>query len=113
MPFYEDSRCLRTNALSKQFLLGTAVVLLATYLYNVSSDAPGFLTRSTRPPPINITSPVDGRFEKPFDDRAFAIKLPLTPLKEEAISTSRPGSPLKHHTRKGSARGDYFEGKRE
>ena len=43
----------------------------------------------------------------------FAIKLPTTPLGEEALTTSRPGTPLRHHTRKGSARGSYFEGKDE
>ena len=43
------------------------------------------------------------------------IKLPSTPRLEEGLSTSRPGTPLagRHHTRKGSSRGSYFEAKTE
>ena len=81
--------------------MGTSVVLFATYLYN-SQD------RAARPPPIQIHS-----YEKTTVDTHSArekdtpMKLPTTPLKNEGLSTSRPGSPVLHHTRTGSSRG-YF-----
>ena len=101
-----------------QFLLGTALVILATYLYNAAEE-PG----PSRPPPILIDSVVsekpkipipDPRMpSRPGGDAGFAVKLPTTPLLEEALTTSRPGSPMLHHTRKGSSRGSYFEAKKE
>jgi hypothetical protein len=91
-------------------VIGTSIVLIATYLYNAD------ISRGSKPPPINITSTAHGGQEKPYEDRGFAIKLPLTPLKEEALVTSRPNSPGIHHNRKGSSRGEkpsYFDSKRE
>ncbi|KAI9825400.1 MAG: hypothetical protein M1832_001130 [Thelocarpon impressellum] len=71
------------------FLAGTAVVMFATYLYS-SQDR-------HRPPPINIA-----KYEKTtigsdayFDDNAK----PPTPFKSTALSTSRPASPMRHHSR--------------
>lgn len=92
-------------------------MLAATYLYN--SESSFSQIRTARPPHIDITSPggnSNDLQEKSYDNRSFAIKLPLSPLKEEALSTSRPGSPSLHHARKGNSRGDregYFEEKRE
>ena len=88
-----------------QFMLGTLLVLFATWLYN-SQD----LRPRTRPPPIKIHN-----FEKtivdlqvPGDDDVDSIKLPVSPFKKEAaLTTSRPPSPARHN-RVGAGRG-YFE----
>lgn len=96
---------LRDNELtsSGQFLIGTTVVLLATYLYSS-------LDRHI-PPPIHIHS-----YEKTTIGRETSevaepsLKVPTTPMKSEGLSTSRPSSPMGHHTRVGSARG-YFAAK--
>ena len=94
---------LQANVTICQFLIGTAIVMFATYIYNLQDRA--------RPPPIQIHD-----FEKTTVDtesarqRDFTIKGPVTPLKQESLTTSRPSSPGLHHTRVGSARG-YFASK--
>ncbi|KAI4136003.1 MAG: hypothetical protein LQ347_000180 [Umbilicaria vellea] len=90
--------------LTTNFLVGTLIVVFATYLYNSEVG-------SIRPPPIRIHS-----YEKTTIDTQPArlqeplLKLPTTPMKSEASSTSRPTSPTLHHTRHGSSRG-YFAAK--
>lgn len=80
-----------------QFLIGTGVVMFATYLYS-SQDR-------LRPPPINIASyektTIDG--ESPFEDHPK----PSTPLMSSGLSTSRPASPMRHHSRVASGRTKY------
>ncbi|KAI9806599.1 MAG: hypothetical protein M1825_006056 [Sarcosagium campestre] len=80
---------------SALFLLGTSTVIASTFLY--SSDD------RTRPAPLDIA-----RFEKTtigggegrFDSRPS----PLGPLKSSGLSTSRPASPMRHHSRVASGR---------
>ncbi|KAI6383299.1 hypothetical protein MCOR25_000219 [Pyricularia grisea] len=83
------------------FLLGTFLVILATYLYS------GPDRKRTRPPPISIVS-----FEKTTIDRTPQPTSidekrldPLDTVKAMGLSTSRPASPLRHHNRVPSARG--------
>ena len=83
---------------SLKFLLGTAMVIFATYLYSSQESSRG------RPPPINIA-----RYEKTTVDNGFTPKAetldPLEMLKTSGLSTSRPSSPMRHHSRVGSSRG--------
>lgn len=72
------------------------------------------MSRASRPPPINIasyekTTIYDGdksytpRYEK---NREHLMPLdPLTVVKNDARTTSRPSSPMRHHSRVGSSRG--------
>jgi len=86
------------------FVLGTAIVIFATYLYS------GTERTRKRPPPINIAS-----YEKTTIDNGYtpreeqsSLRLPLNPLdsvKSAGLSTSRPSSPMRHHSRVGSSRG--------
>lgn len=84
--------------LTRNFLIGTSIVLFATYLYNSSE-------RSHRPPPIRIHS-----YEKTTvdslstDEKDATQKKPATPVRNEGHSSSRPGSPSGQR-RPGSARG--------
>ncbi|KAH8896667.1 nucleotide-sugar transporter [Thozetella sp. PMI_491] len=85
---------------SLTFVFGTVLVLLATFLYTGPDRKRG------RPPPINIISYEDTH----YDDTPSSIddgKLRLDPL--VGISTSRPPSPMLHHSRVPSARGKKFE----
>ena len=77
-----------------QFLIGTAVVMFATYLYSSQDRAPV--------PPINIAS-----YEKTtigadeyYDDQSRS----LAPLLTTGLSTSRPASPMRHHSRVASGK---------
>lgn len=104
--------------LSATFLLGTLVVLAATYFYIQGLPAVK-LDGRPRPPPIRIQSFEKSKTSSPGSTPAqddsgmappndFSIKLPTTPLiAEAALSTSRPGSPG-HHARPHSSRGSYF-----
>ena len=92
----------------EQFLVGTSVVIAATYLYSKSDHS------SARPPPIQIHD-----YEKTTIDtesaraKAFpnGIRTPAADLKGEAQSSSRPVTPLLHHSRSSSTL-DYFAAKR-
>ena len=79
-------------------------MLFATYLYNSQDYV-------MRPPPIRIhgyeKTTIDGQDPKEKDS---SLHLPATPLKHDALTTSRPNSPSLHHHRVGSARG-YFGSK--
>lgn len=87
-----------------QFMIGTVIVLSATYLYSVSEKA------RQRPPPIKIEN-----YEKmngdrsPTEARDMSIMMPKTPLLENGgsvVTSSRPGSPTRKK-RKGESLG-YF-----
>lgn len=85
-----------------QFLIGTAAVLVATYLYGEPSTGYPFYWQSKiqngRPPPIRIDS-----YEKEIkgekspltpSPQEVSIKLPATPfLSSAGLSSSRPTSP--------------------
>ncbi|KAK2737648.1 hypothetical protein FQN57_007455 [Myotisia sp. PD_48] len=93
------------------FISGTAIVLAATYLFYGSQ--PAIPDSRLRPPPIriqkfekSISSPSTDVSSSPPND--YSIKLPTTPLlSESALSTSRPGSPIRHHSRIPSSRGTF------
>ena len=96
---------LETITNSQQFILGTAVVIFATYLYS------GPERKRNRPPPINIASyektTIDNGFTPKYEeDRSRMMTLdPLESIKSAGLSTSRPSSPMRHHSRVGSSRG--------
>ncbi|TGJ85042.1 hypothetical protein E0Z10_g3749 [Xylaria hypoxylon] len=83
------------------FILGTALVLYATYLYAGPDRKRG------RPPPISVVS-----YEKttidpmntPKSTGRLAVPNPFDGAKSLGISTSRPSSPLRHHSRGPSGR---------
>ncbi|KAF3490532.1 udp-galactose transporter [Arthroderma uncinatum] len=98
-----------------QFILGTAIVLSAIYIFLPGMQA-GKSINGLRVPPIRVhPAEKSGKPSKieiddtvsPPDD--FSIKLPTTPLlSETGMSTSRPSSPNRHHSRVHSSRGSYF-----
>ena len=90
----------RVSNTTDQFILGTTLVLFSTWLYSGPDRKRG------RPPPINIVS-----YEKTVIASTPRIteesKLNLDPMDAQSIglSTSRPATPLRHHSRVPSARG--------
>ena len=91
-----------------QFVVGTAVVIFATYLYSETER------KRTRPSPINIASyektTIDNGYTPKYEEERSRVQIPvvLDPLgdvKTAGLSTSRPGSPIRHHSRVGSSRG--------
>ncbi|EGD93488.1 UDP-galactose transporter [Trichophyton tonsurans CBS 112818] len=93
---------------SVKFIIGTAIVLSAIYIYlpGLQSGIPPIRVhaaeKSRKPSKIEI----DETVSSPND---FSIKLPTTPLlNETGMSTSRPSSPNRHHSRVHSSRGSYF-----
>lgn len=86
-------------------MIGTLVVLYATYLYNSEESR----QQSLRIPPIDISASE----KKEFDDRSFSIKVPTTPFKETGLTTSTPNSPALHHKKTGSSRGYFPPAKKE
>ncbi|QSZ37057.1 hypothetical protein DSL72_009149 [Monilinia vaccinii-corymbosi] len=93
---------------SLNFLLGTSIVLFATWLYS------GPERKRNRPPPINIVSyektTIDNGFTPKYEEDGSSLTLdPLSGLKGPgagaSLSTSRPSSPMRHHSRTGSSRG--------
>ncbi|KAI9722896.1 MAG: hypothetical protein M1812_001344 [Candelaria pacifica] len=91
--------------MTSKFIIGTGIVLFATYLYS-SQDR-------IKPPPINIVSyekTTIGGEPSHYDDSLHygdSSKLPITPAKSEGLSTSRPSSPMRHHSRVGSSRNKF------
>ncbi|KAI3333454.1 nucleotide-sugar transporter-domain-containing protein [Ustulina deusta] len=83
------------------FILGTALVLFATYLYTGPDRKRG------RPPPINIAiyekTTIDPMNTPRSTDR-LSVPNPFDSAKSLGLSTSRPSSPLRHHIRGASAR---------
>ncbi|TVY22858.1 UDP-galactose transporter [Lachnellula hyalina] len=85
------------------FLFGTAIVMFATYLYS------GQERKRNRPPPINIatfdkTTIDNGSTPRYEEDKRMTIAS-LESIKSAGLSTSRPSSPMRHHSRVGSSRG--------
>ncbi|ROT43759.1 nucleotide-sugar transporter [Sodiomyces alkalinus F11] len=86
------------------FVLGTSLVMGATYLYSLPD-------RKSRPAPLRIAA-----YEKPAIDPAYTPRTAIEPRMmldpldavrpgSMALSTSRPASPMPQHTRAPSARG--------
>lgn len=78
-------------------------MIFATYLYS-TPDA------RRRPSPINIvsyekTTIDDGYTPKFEEDKKHMAQDPLHTVKSAALSTSRPSTPIRHHSRVGSSRG--------
>ena len=73
-----------------QYLLGTATVLGATYLYSTAESG---ASNTMRPPPINVSE--YGRSgEKSYFDLESVASVNRSPLpRGEAFSSSRPGTP--------------------
>ncbi|KAI2636658.1 UDP-galactose transporter [Xylaria nigripes] len=84
-----------------QFILGTALVYFATYLYTGPDRMRG------RPPPINIVNyektTIDAGTTPRSSDRLL-VPGQLDDDRSLGLSTSRPASPLRHHNRGPSAR---------
>jgi solute carrier family 35 (UDP-sugar transporter), member A1/2/3 len=85
-------------------VVGTAVVIFATYLYS------GPERQWNRPPPINIASyektTIDNGMTPKYEENRSRMTLdPLDSLRDTGLSTSRPSSPMRHHSRVGSSRG--------
>jgi len=81
------------------FVVGTAIVIFATYLYS-SPDR-----TNNRPPPINIASYEKTTIDHGYTPREEKTLNPLECIKSAGLSTSRPSSPMRHHSRVGSSRG--------
>ena len=85
-------------------MIGTAIVLLSTYMYTVQGQ-------SSQPPTTNINSFSEKEnFTSPTEPKDASISiLPKTPLSldDTMITTSRPGSPAPHKKRKNDSAG-YF-----
>lgn len=79
--------------ITTSFLAGTIVVLGATYLYNTTPKPV-----KPRLPPINVTN-----FEKGGEPAYFDIETApgaaKTPLRHDALSTSRPSTPIAERQR--------------
>jgi UDP-sugar transporter A1/2/3 len=93
---------LRFPLISSKFVVGTALVLLSTYVYTLPDR------KLARPVPIRVAS-----FEKTAIDKMNTprvldeVKMNLDPMdavKAVGLSTSRPASPMVDRTRGASAR---------
>ena len=90
--------------IGKQYLLGTGIVIAATYLYNNTLD-----DVKPKPPQIKIPSPSpDGekRNEPGYFDLESVVAPARSPLRSDALSTSRPGTPSyerRPHSSKGES----------
>lgn len=86
------------------FIIGTAVVIFATYLYSVQDSH-----RGSRPPPIRIASyektTIDDGHTPSGEAKSLLDPMDLLEgLREKGLSTSRPSSPLRSHSRLGKGR---------
>ncbi|KAL8829578.1 MAG: hypothetical protein Q9170_006107 [Blastenia crenularia] len=79
--------------MTRNFIVGTTIVLFSTYLYSLHDRGP-------RPAALRIheleKTTIDS---KPLKSRSIPMKHPATPLKSEGKSSSRPSSPGRHHSR--------------
>ncbi|KAI1763873.1 nucleotide-sugar transporter [Hypoxylon sp. FL1150] len=85
------------------FVIGTVLVLVSTFLYTGPDRKRG------RPPPISIVSfektTIDPMNTPRYADDKLSVPNPLENMKAMGLSTSRPASPLRHHSRVPSSRG--------
>ncbi|ETN43687.1 uncharacterized protein HMPREF1541_02846 [Cyphellophora europaea CBS 101466] len=74
---------------SMNFIIGTTIVLLATWLYSTHDTGNG------KPPQIRIQEFEKPTISSPTEAGDMSIQIPKTPLssEEKALATSRPGSP--------------------
>ncbi|KAI1362287.1 nucleotide-sugar transporter-domain-containing protein [Xylaria arbuscula] len=90
-----------TCEITFSFLLGTTFVLLATYLYTGPE-------RKGRPPPINIANyektTIDPMLTPKSSSDRLSVPNPMDGVRSLGLSTSRPSSPLRHHSRAASGR---------
>ncbi|KXJ88453.1 nucleotide-sugar transporter [Microdochium bolleyi] len=81
---------------SIMFLAGAALVLASTFMYTGGS-------RRSRPPPIRIASyqktTIDPAMTPERTNDKLAVPTPQDVMKSMGMSTSRPSSPLRHHSR--------------
>ncbi|EYE91022.1 putative UDP-galactose transporter [Aspergillus ruber CBS 135680] len=112
------SICLFEFEVNGYFLLGTAVVLAATYLYGEPSTGYPWHAQAKmqggRPPPIRIDSyekEALGQESPVSPPNEISIKLPTTPfLSDAGLSTSRPTSPGQVRISSSrNASGSYFD----
>lgn len=85
-----------------QFVLGTSLVLFSTWLYSGPDRKRG------RPPPISIVSyekTVINASTPSLQSSESKLLNPMDSAHSLGLSTSRPSTPLRHHTRVPSARG--------
>ncbi|KAL8718503.1 MAG: hypothetical protein Q9225_004371 [Loekoesia sp. 1 TL-2023] len=79
--------------MTRNVVVGTSLVLFATYLYNLHE-------RGSRPAPLRIheyeKTTIDPKSSK---GRSTPMQHPATPLKSKGKSSSRPNSPGRHHSR--------------
>jgi len=86
-------------------VVGTAIVIFATYLYSNPER------KRSRPGPIQIANyekTTIGQYTPSEENPPQQLQLPsaqLESIKSAGLSTSRPSSPLRHHSRVGSSRG--------
>ena len=77
--------------------------MFATYLYS------GQDRKRNRPPPIKIVNyektTIDNGYTPRYEDDRPMVMGPLESIKSAGLSTSRPSSPMRHHSRVGSSRG--------
>ncbi|KFY86406.1 hypothetical protein V500_07659 [Pseudogymnoascus sp. VKM F-4518 (FW-2643)] len=87
------------------FVIGTAVVIFATYLYSLNDKG------RVRPPPINIASyektTIDNGYTPAEDKKNLLTPLDIMDTNKAGLSTSRPSSPVGH------PRTGAWKGKRE
>ncbi|KFY02802.1 hypothetical protein O988_01891 [Pseudogymnoascus sp. VKM F-3808] len=90
------------------FVIGTAVVIFATYLYSLNDKG------QTRPPPINIASyektTIDNGYTHSEDKKNLLTPLDIMDTNKAGLSTSRPNSPV-GHSRAGAWKGGKGKGK--
>jgi drug/metabolite transporter (DMT)-like permease len=100
-----------------QFLMGTTLVLGATYLY--TSDDHNSNYGHLLPPQVRIhdaekTESSSYTYTDGSQPQDFSIQVPTAPMMgSDGLSTSRPGSPALHHARIGSSRGYFGEKHRD
>ncbi|KAI9811216.1 MAG: hypothetical protein M1827_005548 [Pycnora praestabilis] len=83
---------------STNFIVGTAIVMFSTYLYNNQDRL--------QPPPIRIANYEKTTIgDESAHHEAHSNSLLASPFENEGRSTSRPSSPMRHHSRVGSSRG--------
>lgn len=93
-------------SITASYIIGTSIVIASTYLYS-SRD-------HLRPPPIRIAdyekTTIDGN-PSYFDLEKASVPMAKSPMRNDALSTSRPGTPTveRHHFRGNSERKQFVK----